>query len=529
MALVEFDFNRKGPKLEAYGNVSVFKGIPHNFYEISFPVWEDNEKRLGELLVKVLLGRMSLVEFGRSLPPGVSASFSALIGGRLVGVLEAQNGVNRIPSPEEFELFKHVLSDLIKAHAPFVRDPEKFSVFVLDFSLGYGLLGELMRDDALEEIMVNGFEKNVFIYHKRHGFCVCNAMFRKADHELLNLVNRIAFTAGRQFGPDEALLDARMPDGSRANATFNTVSPFGHSLTIRKFNKDFVSIVEMVQGKMLSAELGAFLWLMVEGLQVEPMNIIIAGGSGSGKTTLLNALASFVRYTERIVSIEDTLELQLGLHGNWVQLEARPAIGGNGKGVSMDDLLKNSLRMRPDRIVVGEVRGPEAQTLFIAMDTGHKGCAGTLHANTAREMMIRLTSEPMNVPEPLLPLLDIVVVLSRFYSHDQGVIRRVQQVAEVTRMADKVLLSNLFERDSAKDELRKTDTPSHVIQVLSDRTGKSKKELAKELLVRQRILEWMLDQKIFAPLECEKIVQEYYVNPTALLEQISRDLGFNLG
>ena len=161
---------------------------------------------------------------------------------------------------------------------------------------------------------------------------------------------------------------------------------------------------------------------------------------------------------------------------------------------------------------------------FVAQGIFVGNCMGTLHANTAREMMIRLTSEPMDVPESLLPLLDIAIVLARFYTHEQGVIRRVQQVAEVTRMADKVLLSNVFERDPAKDEVHRTDTPSHVLQVLSERTGRSKKEISKELLVRQRILEWMASRKMHDQLECEQVIQQYYLNPAELLERVSQDL-----
>jgi flagellar protein FlaI len=178
--------------------------------------------------------------------------------------------------------------------------------------------------------------------------------------------------------------------------------------------------------------------------------------------------------------------------------------------------------MRPDRIVVGEVRGEEAQTLFVAMDTGHQGILGTLHSNNAREMLLRLESAPMNVPEQMLPLLDIVVVMQRSYDKEKGMMRRIKQVAEISRMDDKVLLSNIFEYNARADSLEKTDVPSHVLETLSERCGLSKNELKKEILIRQKILEWMKDEKITKNSEVEEIIQHYYYNPEEILKMVSK-------
>ena len=281
--------------------------------------------------------------------------------------------------------------------------------------------------------------------------------------------------------------------------------------------------MDLIKNKTLSTEVAAFLWLMVEGMGIEPMNIIVAGGTSSGKTTTLNALGSFIPISERMISIEDTLELDFGERENWIQMEARLKTRDMAD-VSMDDLLRNSLRMRPDRIIVGEVRGSEAKTMFVAMDTGHRGLIGTLHANNAKETIIRLKNEPMAVPEAMLPLLDLIVVQYRRYQKSTGIIRRVSQITELSRMNDQVLLSDVFEWDPEKDVLKRTDVPSRELEVLAEGSGNTKKELMREMAVRQRILDWMMQKKITNKSDVDKIIQAYYYNPKTVLEKVSEGL-----
>ncbi len=307
------------------------------------------------------------------------------------------------------------------------------------------------------------------------------------------------------------------------NATFSGITPEGPTLTIRKFSKVPLSIADLIAFNTLSSEAAAFLWLLVEGLGLEPMNVIVTGGTSSGKTTTLNALASFSRFSDRIISIEDTLELDLGNRENWIRLEAKLK-SSSREEVSMDDLLQNSLRMRPDRLVIGEVRSSEAQTLFVAMDTGHRGVLGTLHSNTAREMLLRLQQPPMNVTEVMLPLLNLVVVQVKLFLPGKGVVRRVLQIAELSSMGGKPLLAHVFEWDRQLDKLRRTDTPSHVFEVLSEKTSLSKNDLKKELLLRQRILEWMVQNRVSSHQEASEIIQRYYFDPQQLLDQLQNSL-----
>jgi len=250
--------------------------------------------------------------------------------------------------------------------------------------------------------------------------------------------------------------------------------------------------------------------------------LIVTGGAGTGKTTLLDILTAFVRYSERIITIEDTLELNLGGRQNWIQMESKPKIH-ESKEVTMDDLLKNALRMRPDRIIVGEVRGVEAQTLFTAMDVGHRGIMGTVHSNSAREMLLRLKSAPMNVPEMMLPLMNLVVVMHRHYNPKRGIVRRVKHIAEISRMDERVLLSNIFEFDPKKDKAIRTDIPSHVMELLGEKTNMTKNELRKEMLIRKKILEWMLEKGLKKSDEVESVIQKYYLDPSIVLQQVSED------
>lgn len=437
----------------------------------------------------------------------------------IIQTIEINELLMKLPSMEQYNELKEKIMEIFKKYLPDFKKREEISEYILGESIGYGPIYPLMNDDSLEEIMVNGANRPIFVFHKTHGMCKTNIEFKK-EKSILKIASKIAMSVGKKFDESDPLLDARLPDGSRANATFSHITPFGHSITIRKFTKIPMSIVDLIKNNTLSAEVAAFLWLMVEGLNIEPMNIIISGGAGSGKTTLMNALSAFIRYDDRVISIEDTLELDLGSRKNWIQMESKPKMR-HVEEVTMDDLLKNALRMRPDRILVGEVRGKEAQTLFVAMDTGHRGILGTLHSNTAREMILRLKSAPMNVPQHMLPLLNLSVIMFRMYDRRYGLIRRVKEIGEIERMEGKVLLSNVYEWNSKTDKVKKTDIPSHTLNTLAEKTSLSKRELKDEMVIRRKILEWMLEHGIHQAPKVEKVIQEYYFDPRSVLERIS--------
>lgn len=361
--------------------------------------------------------------------------------------------------------------------------------------IGYGALDMLLQDGNLEEIMVIGPHRPVYLFHRKYEMIPSNVVFGK-DDAILAIIDRIARDVGRRIDVKDPLLDARLPDGSRVNATIPPISLDGSTITIRKFREDPFTVVDLIKFGTIDAELAAFLWLCVEGMSAKPANIIVSGGTGSGKTTTLNTLASFIPSSDRILTMEDTAELKIPVK-HWVRFETRPpGIEGTGE-VSMDTLVKNALRMRPDRIVVGEIRGPEAFTMFTAMNTGHDGSLGTIHANSARETLVRLTSPPMSVPDMMLAALNLIVVQKRIHDRRKGTIRRVTEVAELTGVLEgQPQTIYLYEWDAASDTMKSTGVPSRYMQELSKFTGASNVQIRDEVQRRKEFLEDLVKRDI---------------------------------
>ncbi|NOZ76158.1 MAG: CpaF family protein [Euryarchaeota archaeon] len=381
------------------------------------------------------------------------------------------------------------------------------------FSLGD--LTPLVIDPAYEEIMIIGYDEPVYVFEKDKGMRATDIYIEA--REIDRLITKIANYSGREFGPNNPLLDGRLPDGSRANATRSDITPRGSTLTIRKFEIEPLTVLDLLRYQTMDTKLASFLWLCADGLSFRPANIAIIGGTASGKTTTLNALSSFIPETQRIVSIEDTLEVNLK-HSHWIPMETRPP-DKEGKEVTMDDLLKNALRMRPDRIIVGEVRGPEALTLFTAMNTGHDGCLATIHANSAKEALTRIQTHPMNVPEVMIPALDLIVAQRRF-THGGKLKRVVFEVAEIGgREGANILTNTLFEFDPKAGKLETNILNGRFIQELSSLSNMSIKELDDEMYKRELVLELMVDYNL-THTDIHHFVQEYYRHPDSTLEEL---------
>lgn len=384
--------------------------------------------------------------------------------------------------------------------------------------VGYGEIDPLIRDDNLEEIMVIGIDKPVFVYHREYGMMKTNILFKDAG-EVMNLIDSIARQINRRIDQESPILDGRLPDGSRVNATIPPISADGPSMTIRKFKRDPLTIIDLINSKTISVELAAFFWLCFDGLGVKSANAIISGGTSSGKTTTLNALSSFINPKERIITIEDTLELQIP-HEHVIRMETRPPNVENRGELTMNDLVKNSLRQRPDRIIVGEVRGSEAITLFTALNTGHSGF-GTLHSNDARETITRLTNAPMSVPNIMISAIDFIIMQNRIYKPDGVSFRRISEVAEVSGIEEGVVqLNKIFEWDPQSDTIKNVGIASKTLAEIAKVSGNSLNSLHEEIKNREIVLQHMVNQNISSIRDVSTVLEMYYLDPQKVLNRI---------
>lgn len=394
----------------------------------------------------------------------------------------------------------------------------KLSRKILRDIAGYGEIDPLIQDDDLEEIMIIGINKPVFVYHRSYGMMKTNITFTN-EQDLLDLIDTIARQINRRIDQESPILDGRLTDGSRINATIPPISADGPSLTIRKFRKDPFTIIDLISSKTISVELAAFFWLCFDGLGVKSANAIISGGTSSGKTTTLNALSAFINPSERIITIEDTLELQIP-HEHVIRMETRVANVENKGELTMNDLVKNSLRQRPDRIIVGEVRAEEAITLFTALNTGHSGF-GTLHSNDARETITRLTNEPMSVPEIMIQAIDFIIMQNRIYTPSGKSFRRISEVAEVVGIEEGVVqLNKIFQWTPETDTIDNVSITSKTLSQIANLSGKSMNELYHEIEKREMVLSHMVRNNIRSVSEVNNILERYYKNPEEILNEI---------
>lgn len=337
-----------------------------------------------------------------------------------------------------------VVEHLCDTENPLLNRSERETLIeeVLDETFGFGPLEILMKEDGVADIMING-PKNVFV-EKDGRIQKSNVTFRDNDH-LLQILDRIVSKVGRRIDETTPMCDARLPDGSRLNAIIPPLALDGPSLTIRKFGSNPLTLERLLNFGAFTPEMVMFL----EGAIKARLNMIISGGTGSGKTTLLNTLSSFIPHDQRIVTIEDAAELQLQ-QDHVLRLETRPAnIEGKGR-IGATELVKNSLRMRPDRVIIGECRGPETLDMLQAMNTGHEGSLTTIHANTPRDAVSRLETMismggvdiPLKaVRQQFSAAVDIIIQANRL----QGGPRKVTHITEVLNMEqDTVIMQDIF-------------------------------------------------------------------------------------
>lgn len=435
---------------------------------------------------------------------------------------------------EDFNIDENVFQKQVENYLRSIgfNDVSDLSNKIVKEILGYGKIDSMIKDDDLEEIMILGINKPVYVFHRTKGMMSSNVSYSN-DAEIRTLIESIARTINRSIDQQSPILDARLIDGSRVNATIPPISADGSTLTIRKFKKDPLTIVDLINFKTLNSYLAAFLWLSIDGMGVNPANIIIAGGTSSGKTTTLNSLSNFINPIERIVTIEDTLELQIN-HENIIRMETRPPNIENKGEINMDALLKNSLRQRPDRIIVGEVRGNEAITLFTSLNTGHSGF-GTLHANSSRETITRLINPPMNVPQIMISAIDFIIIQNRIYgsskfsNNENKSVRRITEVSEVVGIEEGTTqLNKIFQWNPKTDDIEFVGISSKVLNEISGLKGVSLSSLEDEIKKRQFILDFLSENKIRDVKSISDIINAYYFNPDKTIEKLLDSKGTSL-
>ena len=380
--------------------------------------------------------------------------------------------------------------------------------------LGFEKIDPLMKDHFIEDISCDGVGVPIYVWHREYESIKTNLKYDD-EEELNRFVVRLAYLCGKHLSVADPILDASLPDGSRVNATFSSeISRKGATFTIRRFRADPLTIVDLIQLGTISPDVAAYLWFAIENKS----SILIAGEVASGKTTLLNCTCMFIRPDMKIVSIEETPELNLP-HTNWIPLATRTGFGRKASDITLFELLKNALRQRPDYIIVGEVRGEEAYTLFQALATGH-GVQATIHADTPEKVVSRLESEPMNVPRPLIGLLDIIMVQSRVKIGDKSA-RRTLTVTEIKgydSQSKEILLNHIARWDPSVDR-HILEGESEVLKRIAERRGMSLDDAKSELNKRKVILNWMLKKGMRRYLEIGNVLREYYSDSERLFKR----------
>ena len=383
--------------------------------------------------------------------------------------------------------------------------------------VGFGRIDPLMRDPNIEDISCDGVNKPVYVWHRVYESIETNLQF-ESDEELDNMVVKLVHMAGKHVSSAFPIVDASLPGKHRLAVCYRReITPFGTAFTIRKFREDPYSIIDLINLGTFSEEMAAYFWLCLENRA----SIMVLGGTAAGKTTALNALACLIKPGSKIITIEETAELNLP-HENWVSLLARQSygLGGSGVGeVTLFDLVKTSMRHRPDVLIVGEVRGQEAYVLFQALATGHGGMC-TMHAENLDSAIKRLTQKPMNIAPAYIPLMNLVLSIQRVHLLKKGEKKAYRRVITVNEIADYDDYRITFKWHPTKDQHLSNFKKSVMLSSISERVGLSKKELLAEINRRKEVLHWMRERNIRSYKDVAAIIAEYYARPKQIYEKV---------
>ncbi|MDH5595912.1 MAG: type II/IV secretion system ATPase subunit [Candidatus Bathyarchaeota archaeon] len=411
------------------------------------------------------------------------------------------------------EYLKHKVREVIKGYHLKIAEEaiDKFMYYIVRDFIGYGKIDPVMKDHLIEDISADGVNIPIYIWHREYESLPTNIIYKNVN-ELNSFIIRLAYLAKKNVSIASPMLDASLPDGSRIQLTYGAeVTRRGSTFTIRRFRANPLTISDLISFNTLSSDLAAYFWYAIENRA----SILVAGGVASGKTTTLNCLSMFIKPELKIVSVEDTAELNLP-HENWIPSIVRPGFLYEQKAtgaITLFDLLKAAVRQRPDYIIVGEVRGEEAYTLFQAMATGHLGMS-TVHAESVDAVIHRLESEPMSIPRPLLSMIDVVMIQLRTEIEGKPS-RRALTVTEMVALDPKTkeLLTNDVYRWDAKHDAFLYSGRSYILERNMKKLGLNTKEIQEEIHRRKTVLEWMVGNKIRRYTDVAAVIREYYANP----------------
>ncbi len=382
--------------------------------------------------------------------------------------------------------------------------------------VGFGKIDPLMRDPNIEDISCDGVNKPVYIWHRKYESVETNLEFEN-DEILDNMVVKLVHMAGKHVSSAFPIVDASLPGKHRLAVCYRReVTPFGTAFTIRKFTDDPYSIIDLINIGTFSEEMASYIWMCLENRA----SIMVLGGTAAGKTTALNALACLIKPGSKIITIEETAELNLPLE-NWISLIARQSygLGGSSVGeVALFDLVKTSMRHRPDILVVGEIRGQEAYVLFQALATGHGGMC-TMHAENLDSAVKRLTQKPMEISPAYIPLMNVVLSIQRVHLTKNNEKRAYRRVITVNEIADYGDYRIPFRWYPNKDEHVQDFESSVMLSNIANRQGVDKSLLIEEIGRRKTVLHWMRERNIRSYKDVAAIIAEYYSRPKQIYEK----------
>lgn len=433
---------------------------------------------------------------------------------------EVDVGLKDIETREKAEVYlKEKTREIVKKYR--IKIPseavDKLIYFITRDFVGYGKIDPLMKDHFIEDISADGVNIPLYVWHRLYESMPTNILFRDGV-ELDSFIIRMAYLSGKNISIASPILDASLPDGSRIQLTYgNEITRRGSTFTIRRFRADPLTISDLITFKTISSEMAAYLWYIIENRT----SVIVAGGVASGKTTMLNCLSMFIKPEMKIVSVEDTQELNLP-HENWIPSVVRLGFGHEDKKtgtIDLFDLLKAAVRQRPDYIIVGEVRGEEAYTLFQAMATGHLGMS-TIHAESVAAVLNRLESEPMNIPKSLISMIDVIMIMTRT-EIDGKPARRASNVTEIVGLdpqTKEISMQCIFNWNQKEDSFVFSDK-STVLGKHLKKSGVTEEDAIRELNRRKSVLEWMVREGIRRYGEVANVIREYYANPNRVSQK----------